>query len=146
MDYRLLEYAKDANDVAAGLQIFLEEIPQYAKDITGNMAELFAISNALHVLHEGLELSRFGRYVGEIVADLDIVIPSLGHTLYDVRHMFGKSKRSSRQHPGAFPGTPQYNIIWDDMCVDLKEQGVTLPARLEMYRNFLQGLYDILRG
>ncbi|KAF2501805.1 hypothetical protein BU16DRAFT_546895 [Lophium mytilinum] len=146
MDWRLLEYAKDAEDVAAGLQVFLDEIPQYGKDITGDIAELFAISAALRHLDESLDLSRYGKYVGSIVAELDLAIPSLGFTLDEIRNMFGKSKRDTRQHPGAFPGTPQYAMIWEDLNVDLKEQGIALPARLEMYRVFLQGLFDILRG
>jgi len=146
MDLRLLEYAKDAEDVAAALQVFLDEIPQYAKDITGDMAELFAISSALHVLDEALDLSSYGRYSGRIMGDLDLALPSLGHTLDDIRSMFGKSKRNSRQHPGAFPGTPQYSIIWDDLCMDFKEQGAGLSYRLELYRTYLQGLFDILKG
>jgi len=146
MDWRLLDYARDAEDVAAGLHIFLDEVPQYGKDITGNIAELFAISAALRLLDESLDPSRYGRYAGNINGDLNLAIPSLGYTLDDIRNMFGKSKRDNRQHPGAFPGTPQYALIWDDLNVDLKEQGIALPARLEMYRVFLQGLFDILRG
>jgi hypothetical protein len=146
MDWRLIDSAKDAEDVAAGLQIFLDEIPQYGKDITGNIAELFAISAALRLLDESLDLNQYGKYVGSIIADLDLVIPSLGYTLDDIRNMFGRSKREGRQHPGAFPGTPPYALIWDDLNTDLKTQGIALPTRLEMYRNFLQGLYDVLRG
>ena len=146
MDWRLLDYAKEAEDTASGLHIFLSEIPQYSKDITGDIAELFAISNALHVLHEGLELSRYGRYAGRILRDLEVALPSLGHTLDDVRDMFSKSQRSSRQHPGAFPGTPPYNLIWEDALADLKAQGISLPMRLELYRTYLQGMFDILKG
>jgi len=146
MDWKLLEYAKEAEDVASGLQVFLDEIPRYAKDITGDIAELFAISNALHVLNEGLELARYGRASGRILADLEIVLPSLGHTLDAVRHMFSKSKRNSRVHPGAFPGTPPYNIIWEDAMTDFKDEGMALPMRLELYRIYLQALFDIIKG
>jgi hypothetical protein len=145
MDWRLLDYAKEAEDTASGLHIFLSEIPQYSKDITGDIAELFAISNALHVLHEDLELSRFGRYSGRILRDLEICLPSLSYTLENVRSMFSKSK-NRRQAPGAFPGTPPYADIWEDSCADLKAQGLSLPARLEMYRTYLQGMQDILKG
>jgi hypothetical protein len=145
MDWRLLDYAKEAEDTASGLHVFKDEIPRYAKDITGDIAELFAISNALHQLHEGLELSRYGRYAGRILRDLDVVLPSLGHTLDDIRDMFSKSK-TKKQHPGAFPGTPPYNEIWEDHCNDLKSQGMSLPIRLELYRTFLQGLFDTLKG
>jgi hypothetical protein len=146
MEWRLLEYAKDAEDTAAGLHIFLSEIPQYSKDITGDIAELFAISNALHTLHEALQPSRYGRYSPRILRDLDITIPSLGYTLDDVKGMFSKSKKKSKQLPGAFPGTPQYNLIWEDACANFKAEGVALPLRLELYRTYLQAIYDLLKG
>ena len=144
MDWRLLEYAKEAQDTASGLHIFLGEIPQYSKDITGDIAELFAISSALHVLHEDLELARFGRHSGRILRDLEICLPSLGYTLDHVRNMFSKSK-NSRQAPGAFPGTPPYAQIWEDSCADMNAQGISLPGRLEMDRTYLQGMQDILK-
>lgn len=146
MDWRLLDYAKEAEDTAAGLHVFLSEVPQYGKDITGQIAELFAISNALRTLNEALELSRYGRWQGRILRDLEIALPSLGHTLDDVGEMFSKSKRQSKQHPGAFPGTPQYTVIWEDALADFKKEGLTLPMRLEYYRTFLQRLHDILKG
>ena len=145
MDWRLLDYAKEAEDTASGLHIFLGEIPRFAKDITGDIAELFAISNALHQLNEGLELSRYGRYSGRILRDLEVILPSLGHTLDDVRDMFSKSKKK-REAPGAFPGTPPYDEIWEDCGAELKAQGISLPIRLELYRTFLQGLLDTLKG
>ncbi|KAJ4305343.1 hypothetical protein N0V90_000874 [Kalmusia sp. IMI 367209] len=146
MDWRLLDYAKDAQDTATGLSTFLGEIPEYAKEIKGDIAELFAISSALDELHEDLELSRYGRYAGRILHDLEICLPSLGFTLDDLRNIFNKSKRKGRQHPGAFPGTPPYAQIWEDACDEMRAQGISLSARLEMYRTYLQGLHDILRS
>lgn len=144
MDWRLQDYAKEAEDTAAGLHVFLGEIPQYRKDITGDIAELFAISNALHVLNEALELSRYGRYSGRIIKDLEICLPSLGYTLDDIRNMFSKSKR--KPAPGAFPGTPPYAVIWEDALVDLKTQGISLPIRLELFRTYLQSMAEALKG
>ena len=146
MDWRLLDYAKEAEDTAAGLHVFLDEIPQYRKDITGNIAELFAISNALHVLHEALDPSRYGRYASGIREDLGVCLPTLRHTLNDIRDMFSKSKKGSHTAPGAFPGTPPYAMIWEDTLADLKEQGITWPKRLELFRTYLQGMYDALKG
>jgi hypothetical protein len=60
--------------------------------------------------------------------------------------MFSRSNRNSKQHPGAFPGTPQYDLIYQDALSDMKAQGMILPVRLELYRSFLQGMYDILKG
>ncbi|KAK3203388.1 hypothetical protein GRF29_112g1144737 [Pseudopithomyces chartarum] len=146
MDWRLLDYAKEAQDTATGLSTFLDEIPQYSKEIKGDIAELFAISSALDVLHEDLELSRYGRVAGRILRDLEICLPSLRYTLEDLRDIFTKSKRKARQHPGAFPGTPPYAQIWEDACDAMRDQGIPLNTRLEMYRNYLQGLHDILRS
>jgi hypothetical protein len=146
MDWQLLDYAKEAEDTGSVLQVALSEIPQYRKDITGNIAELYAISNALHVLHEALELSRYGRYQSRILKDLEICLPSLGHTLDDLRDMFSKKKLRSRSAPGAFPGTPPYADLWEDSLADLKAQGISLPVRLELFRSYLQGMYDALRG
>jgi hypothetical protein len=146
MDWQLLDYAKDAEDTASGLHVFLSEIPEYRKDITGDIAELFAISNALHVLHEALEPSRYGGFQRRIARDLDICLPSLGYTLDDVRDMFSKKKVKRRTAPGAFPGTPPYSDLWEDSLADLKAQGISLPVRLELFRSYLQGMYDALRG
>lgn len=145
MDWRLLEYSKEAEDTATNLALFVSEIPQYRKDITGDIAELYAISSALQTLHEALDLTRYGRFQGRILKDLEICIPSLGYTLDDVRDMFKKPKRKSHL-PGAFPGTPQYAELWEDGLADFKDQGVSLPIRLEYYRTYLQGMYDELRG
>ena len=146
MDWRLrlLDYAKEAEDTAAGLGAFVGEIPQFRKDITGDIAELYAISNALQTLQEAVEHPRLGRASGRILKDLETCLPSLGYTLDDVRDMFNKSKRKSRL-PGAFPGTPQYAEMWEDALADFKTQGISLPNRLEYYRTYLQGMYDELR-
>ncbi|KAH8732270.1 hypothetical protein GQ44DRAFT_721566 [Phaeosphaeriaceae sp. PMI808] len=144
MDWQLLDYAKEAGDAGLGLQVFLGEIPHYRKDITGDIAELFAISNALHELHDALDLSQYGRYQGRIQRDLEVCLPSLNHTLDDIRDMFTKKNRHSA--PGAFPGTPPYAVLWEDSLADFKAQGISLPARLALYRSYLQGMYDVLRG
>lgn len=144
MDWRLLDYAKDAEDTATELGTFINEIPQYRKDITADIAELYAISSALQTLHEALDLSRYGRASGRILKDLEICLPSLGYTLDDIRDIFNRSKRKSRL-PGAFPGTPQYAEMWDDALADFKTQGISLPLRLEYFRMYLQGMYDELR-
>lgn len=145
MDWRLLDYAKEAEDTASGLHVFLSEIPQYRKDITGDIAELFAISNALHVLQEALDQTRYRKFHHRILGDLEICLPSLGHTLDDVRDMFSK-KKGSHVAPGAFPGTPPHAILWQDSLADLKSQGISLPVRLELYRSYLQSMYDALKG
>ncbi|ORY17790.1 hypothetical protein BCR34DRAFT_596663 [Clohesyomyces aquaticus] len=146
MDWKLLDYAKEARDTASSLESILEEAPQYTGDIAADIAELYAISSALHRLHDALDLSHYGRQAGLICDDLDVCIPSLGHTLDHVRDMFSKSRRNIRQHPGAFPGTPPYDRMWEDACAEMQDQGISLPKRLEFYRVYLQAMFDILKG
>ncbi|KAH6616748.1 hypothetical protein C7974DRAFT_51499 [Boeremia exigua] len=145
MDWRLADYSKEAEDTATGLALFVSEIPQYRKDLTGDIAELYAISSGLHTLQEALEPSRYGRAAGRIVKDLEVCLPSLGYTLDDIRDIFKNTKRKGRL-PGAFPGTPQYADMWVDALADFKAQGISLPIRLEYYRTYLQGMYDELKG
>jgi hypothetical protein len=146
MDWRLLEYAKEAEDTASGLLVSLDEIPQYKKDIRGHIAELFAISHALHELNEALDLSQYGRYAAYILKDLEICLPSLEYTLDDVQDIFSKSKKSRHTAPGAFPGTPPYALIWEDALSDFQTQGMALPKRFETVRMYLQGMHDLLKG
>jgi hypothetical protein len=146
MDWRLLDYAKEAEETANGLLAFEGEIPQYRKDIRGYIAELYAISHALRELHDTLRSANFGRYAGYIVKDLEVCLPSLGYTLDDVQAIFSRSKRSRHTAPGAFPGTPPYAIIWEDALTDFKTQGMSLPQRFETARMYLQGMNDTLKG
>lgn len=146
MDLKLLDYAKEAEDTASGLHAFKGEIPQYSSEIAADIAELFAISSGLHTLHNNLDLSRYGRWSGRILRDLDVCLPSLRYTLEDVRNMFSKSKRNPRQAPGAFPGTPPYHLLYDEALHDMHKQGIALPRRLELYRSYLQAMHDVVRG
>ncbi|EUC37028.1 hypothetical protein COCVIDRAFT_34451 [Bipolaris victoriae FI3] len=146
MDWRLLDYAKEAEETANGLLSFEGEIPQYRKDIRGYMAELYAISHALRELDDALRSINYRGYATYIIKDLEICLPTLGHTLDDVQDIFSKSKRSRHAAPGAFPGTPPYAIIWEDALADFKTQGMSLPQRFEAVRMYLQGMHDTLKG
>lgn len=146
MDWRLLDYAKEAEETANGLLAFEGEIPQYRKDIRGYIAELYAISHALRELHDTLRSANYARYAGYVVKDVEVCLPSLGYTLDDVQAIFNKSKRSRHTAPGAFPGTPPYAMIWEDALTDFKTQGMSLPQRFETARMYLQGMNDTLKG
>ncbi|KAI4930217.1 hypothetical protein J4E85_004842 [Alternaria conjuncta] len=146
MDWRLLDYAKEAEETATGLLSFESEIPQYRKDVRSHIAELFAISHALLELNEALESSRYGRYAGFIRTDLEVCLPSLGHTLDDVQEIFTRSKKSRHAAPGAFPGTPPYALIWEDALTDFTAEGMSLPKRFEIVRTYLQCMHDALKG
>ncbi|KAF2745064.1 hypothetical protein M011DRAFT_460273 [Sporormia fimetaria CBS 119925] len=146
MSRKLDEYAKKAKGAAVQLAMFETEIPDYASEITGIVAELYAIASALHLLDENPELSRKGKTTRRIERDLDIVLQSLTYTLETVGTLSNKSKRKRKQAPGAFPGTPQYAEMWVDMCADFEAEGATLLSRLELYRLNIWHLDDTLKG
>lgn len=146
MNWRLMDYAKEAEETANGLLGFEDEIPQYRKDIRGHMAELYAISHALHSLHDALKPTEYGRYATYIMKDVEVCLPSLGYTLDEIQDIFGKSKKSRHTAPGAFPGTPPYALIWEDALADFRSQGMSLPQRFETVRMYLQGMLDALKG
>ena len=142
-DWRLIDYAKKAEDAASGLHTLLDKIPRYRSDITGDMAELFAISNALHVFHEH---HRTRRPHGESLKDLELCLLSLDYTLTDISNLFGEIKGSSRIASINPLRTPPYEILWEDSLADMKAQGMSLPTRLELFKGFLQDIDDSLRG
>jgi hypothetical protein len=145
MNWPLVQIARECEDAASGLQIFLDEVPTKATDISGCMAELFGVSSALRALDHALDFGQYGKFSGRIAGDAEIVFPSLQYTLKDVRRMFADSGRRVSA-PGAFPEPPAYHVLWEDLSRDMKDDGLGLCSRLELYRVFTQGMFDILRG
>lgn len=154
MDWQLTAYANTAGETAHALYIFSSEIPQYRKDITDINAKINAIASALYELNDDLDLKRYGRYAGRIMRDMEIVLPSLKYTLEELKEMCekgesGKSKGKKARKgalPGAFPGTPDYMIVWEDTLADFEEEGMALKDRLEDYKLFLQDMHKVLKG
>lgn len=144
MDWQLLDYAREAEETATKLGSFVNEIPQFRRDITGDIAELYAISSALQALHEELQLPTARPYAARLMSELDVCLRTLGYTLDDVRDIFNKTRKKSRL-PGAFPGTPPYATMWEDALDDFKTQGLSLPQRLECFRLYLQEMVDSLQ-
>ncbi|KAF2843271.1 hypothetical protein M501DRAFT_1012628 [Patellaria atrata CBS 101060] len=136
----LLDHARKAEDTAAGLCKFLDEVPQSATDITAIMSELFAISSGLRTLHNGLDYSRYGRYSTRIVEDLNLVLLSIQYTLASVKKSFGQTRFKDSK------GVPPYKTILEDLQASCLDEGSSLCERLEIYRVFIIGLFDVLRG
>ncbi|KAF2458013.1 hypothetical protein BDY21DRAFT_21451 [Lineolata rhizophorae] len=137
----LVEEVKDAEDVAAGLQVFLEQVPPRATDISANMSELFAISSTLRAFHHSFSPMELGQPSVMVAQNIAMTLNSLAYTLKSVRDMFGRSKYT------AYSGSPQYRALWDDLDSQLRaESNQSLCSRLENYRIFLQGLFDLWMG
>lgn len=131
----LVDNATKSEDAGAGFHTLIQ-IPRYAKTITGYVAELFAISSALHTLKEDLAEYRTGGWPERSQQDVKIVVLSLGRTIGQLENMF---------HRLAVP-VVDADRLWQDTCAAFESEGVALPTRLEYYRTQLQEIKDILNN
>ena len=137
MQVDLLREAEDAEDVAAGLKIFLDALPTRGADISLSISSLFAISSALRGL-DGQFARQRNRTSKGVVDDLALVIESLQMTLEAVNYMFGLS--GTTRSPGV-------ETVYDDLCSRFRqEEGPSLGTRLDMYKDFLQGILQQSTG
>lgn len=140
MDWPFFETAKDADDVASALQVFVEEVEQDAVQITGDISELFAISSWLRSFDEALRNPRLARQSNRLARDLDLVIPSIETTLDLVRQLLGETRL-----PGSLE-LPDYDAVWDQIRVEFERDGPPLSARLELYHRYLEAMFDLLQS
>ncbi|KAL2003602.1 hypothetical protein VTN02DRAFT_3148 [Thermoascus thermophilus] len=133
--------AVNAEDVAAGLRQFRDPLPEHSTEITGMIADLYAISTALNSLEE-LTSSRHYRHNLHLVQpDLDLVQASLKYTLEDVVDFFGDldSRRTLTRDV--------YKQTWIDLSTFFNNEiHYSLATRLGKYKLFLKELEDIMKN
>jgi hypothetical protein len=136
----LLRAAQDADEVAAGLQLFLDHIPQRETDLEGCIEELLALGAAIRELAE--EHPDYDTISVRLTADVDLCIRSLGFTLRKVRAMFGETRHVK------YSGERPYRRAWEDLheYFAVQERGPSLLSRLETYDIFVQSILDSLKG
>lgn len=126
---KLLQYAKESEDVAAGLRRFRDDLPRSATKITAAIAELYLISAVLREINGSRSSFR------HVEDDLDLVFQTLQRTLERAFDMFAKSRE---YEPG---------VLWQQLCDRMeRDEGIGLPERLEWYHSFLLAQRDILTG
>ncbi len=131
----LIAVAESAQDVASSLHKFLDGVPESTTEITGLIAECFAISSALRELSTAIGDYGFNRRYELIAEDVRTVRLSLDYTFEDVLKLFGGLGRST------------YRQVWRDLDLHfLTESRNSLLTRLGYYRNFLMGLARIIAG
>ena len=129
----LLAQAETAQDIAAGLNRFLDPVPEYSTEITALISECFAISSAIRELRTAIGDSRFNRQYLEVQDDINVTLRSLDYTFEDVRRMFGGLGSAHHLSPAS-----AYRSVWTEMTVHFQdESGNSLCRRLEYYRRFL---------
>lgn len=140
MAWPLARLATVADDVAAGLQIFADNVPQAESEINKNIAEFFTVSSAFRALNKDLDRSLHGVHASRISADIDLMLASFDHTVDAVREKFGQTEDPRR------PGYLTYEVLWDELNRRFKDEGQSLRQRLKLYSGFCYGLIDVLRG
>jgi hypothetical protein len=136
----LLQASKDADQVAAGLQLFLDHIPQRETDLEGCIDELLALAAALREIAD--DHPDYDTISQRLNMDVDLCIRSLAITLQKVRTMFGETRHVK------YGGDRPYRRAWEDLerYLSVQERGPSLLSRLETYRIFIQIILDSLKG
>ena len=136
----LLAQAETAQDIAAGLNRFLDPVPEYSTEITALISECFAISSAIRELRTAIGDSRFNRQYLEVQYDINVTLRSLDYTFEDVRRMFGGLGSAHHLSQGS-----AFRSVWRDITVHFQEESSnSLCRRLEYYRLFLLMLTSVV--
>lgn len=140
----LIAVAEAAQDVAAGLNKFLNPVADSAVEITALIAKCFAVSSALRDLATAIEeLRRYSSY-NKISDDIADVITSLDFTFKDVHQTVGEGFANIKNTGVSM--TAAYRRVWRDIKARFQEEsGNTLTRRLEYCRSYLQELTNILQ-
>ena len=129
--------ADNAEDVAAGFRAFREHLPGHEAELTGLIADLFAISSALKRLDNLTNDRRHQHNLAIVQPDLELVRTSLKITLEDIVDFFGdlEVRRGSTRDV--------YRRTWIELCEFFREEGKdSPPTRLARYKTFLNELED----
>ncbi|KAL1650279.1 hypothetical protein SLS58_001090 [Diplodia intermedia] len=135
MDWSLLDLAKDAEDVASGLQAFVDALPGCERDFLAHISALFAISAELRRLDELVNHRSFRRAAAQITPELDLLCPSLESTLETVKiDLFGVKAAANPRR------------AYERLCGHFDQEGRSFAGRLVAYHDLTMGLSDILQG
>ncbi|RMZ39780.1 hypothetical protein CA14_000303 [Aspergillus flavus] len=129
--------ADNAEDVAAGFREFREHLPGHEAEITGLIADLFAISSALKRLDNLTNDRRHQHNLAIVQPDLELVRTSLKITLEDIVDFFGdlEVRRGSARDV--------YRRTWIELCEFFRDEGKdSPPTRLARYKTYLNELED----
>lgn len=129
--------ADNAEDVAAGFRMFRDPLPEHATEITGLIADLYAISVSLKCLDDFASNRAYHHTLPHVQPDLELVGTSLKYTLEDIVDFFGDLET----HRG--PNREVFKRTWLNLCsYFLEESKDSLSTRLIKYKTFLNELQD----
>lgn len=135
MDRSLLDLAKEAEDVASGLQIYVDNIPGYDREFVAHISALFAVSAELRHLEELMGIRTYRRAAAQVTHELDLLCGSMELTLDTVKtDLFGLKGQA---HP---------RRAYEHLSSEFDREGRSFGGRLVAYQDLVVGLCDILQG
>lgn len=138
----LIATAETAQDVASGFNKFLEPVSESSIEITGLIAECFAISSALRELSTAAEDPRNTRRYASITEDIRLILRTLEYTFDDVHRLCGGLGR-----PTYITVSESYRQVWREIETTFQlESRNSLCDRLVYYRRFIRQLISIIEG
>jgi hypothetical protein len=140
LERAIVTRSKDAEDVCAGLQIFLDNVRLRDTGIRESMQELAMLSR--YLIHLGADVLQFKRLPSQLEQDVRLLLQSLEATTDHVHQMFGETR--TKKLNGRIP----YTHIWSDFCLTMQESAgasLLLP-RLELISTFLGAILKGVRG
>jgi hypothetical protein len=136
MALSLLQAAHDAEEVAAGLQVFEDNVPD-DPELHLSIRDLLRLAERLRALN----FLYHPQINTQLNDDVTLLLSSLQYTLGRVREMFGETRYIR-------DGQRLYRVAWDDMCYELRqsEHGQGLRDRLSLYELFINDMINSLTG
>ncbi|KAH7045863.1 hypothetical protein B0J12DRAFT_143357 [Macrophomina phaseolina] len=135
MDWSLLDLSKEAEDVASGLQIFVDTVPGYDRDFLAHISALFAISAELRRLDELISQRSHRRAAAKVTYELDLLCSSMEMTLDAVNSdLFSVRGQASPRR------------AYEHLCMHFGREGRSFSGRLVAYQDLAVGLCDIVQG
>lgn len=132
----LSQAVRDTEDIAAGLQVFEDNVPE-DPEIHLSIKDLLALAESLRTLDVQYDI----RLNSRLNNDVELLLSSLQYTLCRVREMFGETRYLRN-------GQRLYRVAWEDMSFDMRESegGQSLSGRLGIYQLFTNDMIDALDG
>lgn len=138
----LIAKAETAQDIAAAFNKFLEPVSDSSTEITGLIAELFAISSAARELSNACLDPRYRGRNLLVEEDTRTVLLSIEYTFNDINRLFGDLDR-----PVYITNREAYRGVWKSIINHFQDESSgPLVQRLESYRRFLLDLAETIQG
>ena len=140
MEKAIARSAKDAEDICAGLQVFLDNIPQRDAGIYESIHELLSLTRGLAALR--IDVVQYRRLPTPLEQDVRLLLQSMGLTVNRTKKMFGETRAKKLN------GERAYSHAWYEYCADMEKNkdGLLLWPRLELYSIFLKQILEGIRG